>query len=325
MLDFPMIKAPPWFGGQLGVPGSDSPLGFRLHPTAVALYVDADHPDATDQNDGTDPTRPKATVQSAVNSTLLVAHSVIAISGDVSECVTVPTTIADYVTIVGLGNGQYSPIWAPSVATSPCMTIDAYGWRIKSLHFQPGASSGAILLTRVSGAGAEGTVIEGCFFNGLWATGAYGIALHGAPANVSILRNRFAEFGPGDPCITILNTAVADPYQCAIMYNTFQECGEYITSEVAGGWSQSIVAYNLFGDATPDASYPAGAAGTTTFVDLAGATYGRNIVFGNTFPGDYSIAGGYIPGTVDNWMGNYALDTAEAEVGDNGLTIAIPT
>jgi hypothetical protein len=50
-----------------------------------------------------------------------------------------------------------------------------------------------------------------------------------------------------------------------------------------------------------------------------------NVVFGNYFGGDYSIAGGYNPGAADEWIGNYSPDTAEAEVGDNGLTIAIPT
>lgn len=325
MYPFPMLKAPPWFGGQLGVPGSDSPLGFRLHPDAVVIYVDSGHADASDQNDGTDPIKPKATVASAVSSSLLVPHSVIAISGDVAENVSVSTAIADYVTIVGIGNGRYTPIWAPAVATSPCLTIDAYGWHVLNTHFQPGASSSGVTLTRVVGAGAEGTVIEGCFFDGLWGTGAFGIVLHGAPANVSIIRNRFAEFGSGDPCITIANTAVADPYQCHILYNTFQECDEYITSEVAGGWSQSIIAYNLFCPATHDAAYPAGAGGTAVYLKLNGATYGYNVVFGNTFPEDYSIAGGYTPGTGDFWMGNYAADTAEAEVGDNGLTIAVPT
>jgi hypothetical protein len=50
-----------------------------------------------------------------------------------------------------------------------------------------------------------------------------------------------------------------------------------------------------------------------------------NVVWGNTFPGDFSIAGGYRPGAADEWLGNWASDTAEAEVGDNGITIARPT
>ena len=50
-----------------------------------------------------------------------------------------------------------------------------------------------------------------------------------------------------------------------------------------------------------------------------------NVVWGNVFPGDYSIVGGYRPGAADVWIGNWAEDVAEAEVGDNGITIARPT
>lgn len=46
------------------------------------------------------------------------------------------------------------------------------------------------------------------------------------------------------------------------------------------------------------------------------------------YPGQWGVsgsdAGGYISGANDMWVGNIAEDTAEAEVGDNGITIAIP-
>lgn len=64
----PQLKLPPWFGGQMGVPGSDTPLGFRQNPQGLVYYVDASHPDALDANDGTDPNRPKATIQSAITA-----------------------------------------------------------------------------------------------------------------------------------------------------------------------------------------------------------------------------------------------------------------
>ncbi len=49
-----------------------------------------------------------------------------------------------------------------------------------------------------------------------------------------------------------------------------------------------------------------------------------NVVTGNWFGGDYSNTGGYAANETDMWTGNYAEDVAEAEVGDNGLTIAQP-
>jgi hypothetical protein len=65
---FPQFKLPPWFGGQMGVPGSDTPLGFRMAPQGLVYFVDGSHGDASDNNDGTDPNAPKATIQSAITA-----------------------------------------------------------------------------------------------------------------------------------------------------------------------------------------------------------------------------------------------------------------
>lgn len=64
----PQLKLPPWFGGQMGVPGSTTPLGFRQAPQGNVYYVDPSHGDASDNNDGTDPREPKATIQSAITA-----------------------------------------------------------------------------------------------------------------------------------------------------------------------------------------------------------------------------------------------------------------
>lgn len=77
-LELPMLKLPQWFGGQLGVPGSDTPLGLRTAPQGLVYYVDGSHPDASDNNDGTDPLEPKATIQSAItasNATITWANT----------------------------------------------------------------------------------------------------------------------------------------------------------------------------------------------------------------------------------------------------------
>ena len=80
----PILKLPPWFQSQMGVQGADSPEGLREHPDAIVLYVDSGHLMATDNNDGTNPLYPKATVQSAVSSSLLTPYSEIRVSGAVS-------------------------------------------------------------------------------------------------------------------------------------------------------------------------------------------------------------------------------------------------
>jgi len=62
-------------------------------------------------------------------------------------------------------------------------------------------------------------------------------------------------------------------------------------------------------------------------LDLRAGTRGENVVSGNAFGNlDYSNVGGLWPNAANpgGWAGNTSEDVAEAEVGDNGLTIAPP-
>jgi len=67
MYFLPQLKAPPWFGGQMGVTGSDTPLGFRTAPQGLVYYVDPSHGNALDANDGTNPDAPLETIQEAID------------------------------------------------------------------------------------------------------------------------------------------------------------------------------------------------------------------------------------------------------------------
>ena len=94
------------------------------------------------------------------------------------------------------------------------------------------------------------------------------------------------------------------------------ECDNFV--DVSYG--MSYIAKNAF--------YPGKLLAAAIKLDLRGGTVGRNIVTQNLMPGDFSNVGGYWDtGGADAgyWIGNYADDVAEAEVGDNGLTIAPPT
>ena len=331
MTILPQIRQATLYPGQMGVWGSDVPRGLRWGSAGIVLYVNNIHPEGHDDNDGTNPEAPLETIQQAVDNlagwetrytaagSLSGVGSVIVVApGTYNEDVTVTRgTAPDYCTIMGGGNGKYPVIWGP--ADGDCLAISAYGWRVEGIHFQPGDSGAGVNLTRPAGAGAEGTVIWECFFNGGWGTGLYGVELNGAPANVSILNCRFAEFDAASPCITVTATGTADPYQTHILGCTFQESAEYITS-VAGGWNASIIKYNTFAAATPDL------AATTTYINLGNGSLGYNVVTQNTLGGLYTNAGGYTAeaGGLDNWNGNYAADMAPAQVSVSGLTIAEP-
>ncbi len=316
----PLIRMQPWYPGQLGVAGSDTPLGLRVRSTGYVLYVDTDHPNASDDSDGTDPNAPLATIQEAVDKLNTIQArvtaagtphepgcegSVIVVApGTYDENVDIDADDPDYVTVLGGGNGKYPVTLAPT--SGDAITCDAYGWRFEGLHFQPADDGAGIKLTRVVGAGAEGTVIADCFFDGGWSGTGFGVDLNGAPANVSIIGCRFAEFAATGACITVTNTSVADPYQTHVVGCTFQECDRYIARDCAGGWNQTLIFGCQFPDATHNASFPGGADGTDMFIDLRGGSVGHNMVCDNTLGGTYSEAGGYYAGASDAWHGNFA-------------------
>jgi len=117
-------------------------------------------------------------------------------------------------------------------------------------------------------------------------------------------------------------------------------CMEVTTTPLAIPYRNYILD-NIFGDSDNGMIWPSnGSFFKGNMVQPTGYTYAMtavfqtslvanpgddNVVWGNVFPGDYSIAGGYRGGAADVWIGNFADDVAEAEVGDNGLTLAVPT
>lgn len=63
-----MIKDLTRYPGQMGVPGADFDAGIRLASRSRVYYVDKTNPRANDSNDGTNPWRPKLTIQSAITA-----------------------------------------------------------------------------------------------------------------------------------------------------------------------------------------------------------------------------------------------------------------
>jgi len=299
------------------VAGSDDALGLRWRSDGYVFYVNNIHPNASNNNDGTDPNAPLSTITQAVTNlntwharygsvgSLSGVSSYIVISaGTYTENVTITAgTAPDYGVIMG-GDGKYPVIWDDN--TGDCLTITAHGWRVANIHFRPGNGYAGVLLSRPSGSGAEGTVIENCFFDGQWSGTGFGVEFNGAPANCTIQDCRFAEFAATGAAITVTDTSIADPYQTHVFNCTFQECDEYITRDCAGGWNQTVIAHNMFMDGTHSAAFPAGAGGTAMFIDMRGGSNGYNKICANCLGGAYSHVGGYYEGTGDEWWGNFA-------------------
>lgn len=320
---FPSIqKLPPFYGGQFGVPGSSAPYGHRYHPDAVILYVDSGYAGANDNNDGVDPLAPKATVQAAINSTLLTPYSTIVVSGSVAEDVVTPDYVTgpNYVTILGAGVSRYAPAWEGNSQAAISLDMRAVGWRVSGFRFY-GKTGAACVTLRHTDSGANDiairTVIDNCYFDGL-TTGLYGIESHGC-YDVWVQNCTFSLWHNGGGtahAMIVTTTPLAIPYR-----NHIQDC-EFYDNDNHVQWpcNGSFIKNNMF--------QPTGYAYAATIVlntSIIANPGDDNVVWGNCFPGDYSIVGGYRPGAADAWLGNWADDTAEAEVGDNGITIARPT
>lgn len=325
----PMLAWREAFPGQRGVPGSASTLGFRTSPRAVTLWVDADHDDASDNNDGTDPNAPLATIGQAVDqleNTFPYPGSQIRVApGSYSESVVTPdyATGPNYCSIVGLGPSPFGVQWGSGDEDSPCLDLRALGWRIENIRFYGPANVPAVYLrSTVPNANdiAIRTVIQQCYFDGL-SEGLAGIDFYGAPYDVWILDSFFAFFHQDDDsgaAIISSNSDYANAYRVWIEGCRFYESDNHIAMNPRG-FNVSVIKNNVFNPF--GASYDA-----TLVLDLRGGSQGENMVVGNYFGGDYSNTGGYYAnaGNPGMWVGNFAEDVAEAEVGDNGITIAPP-
>lgn len=291
---------------------------------------------ASDNHDGTDPREPMATLQGLINRTAAIVagtgtrqpylreHDTIYIQTDITESVVTgdTTDMPAHINIVGVSSDEWSPAWATDVVTNPCLTIRALGWTVQGIKFLPGTGAAGIKLDWVPGTdyNASRATIRGCEFDGAWS-GLYGIDLSGAPYDVRIDRCEFRELRQGGNAFAIITTdsTEANAYMCKITDCLFWENNNHVgTAAGDRGFNLSLFKGNTFHEGVLIAA--------TLMLDLRGGSRGKNIVTENTFCGDYSNTGGYHAnaGAPGNWVGNFAEDLLEAEVADNGLTIAVP-
>jgi len=311
-----------------GFAGTGREPHLRRGDTKI-FYVNAGHPAASDNNDGLDSLHPLTTIQGLINRTIagavqpvLESYDTIYVSGDVAEDVVTGSYLQmpSYVSIIGIGPSRYGPSWTGLNAALPSLDLRCVGWRIENFRFY-GKTGAAAVVLRHTDSGADDiairTVIRNCYFDGM-TNGLYGIESHGC-YDVWIedctfaLWNNAANTACG-MCVT--TTPLAIPYRNYIHGNLFHD------SDNGAIWpcNGSFWWDNMF--------QPVGYAYSMVQVlntSVAANPGDDNLLWGNVFPGDYSIVGGYNPGAADEWLGNWASDVAELEVGDNGITIARPT
>ncbi|HQF70484.1 MAG TPA: hypothetical protein PLH39_04300 [Promineifilum sp.] len=309
---------------QWGVKGTGAEARIVAGEQQV-FYVEPAHANANDDNEGTDPLFPLATLTEIITRTAfwpqLAAGDVIYVKGTVSEAVTVPVTAPIGCSIVGVTNGSYVPRWSTPVNTGTCLTLNQLAWRVSGIKFDIPAHGQAITLNWDATNNGSEAIIDNCYFMGGYA-GHYGITAVGAPYAVHVLNCEFAEILDGAQtgfAIYFGLTPIADPLMWRIEGNLFWDVDNAIGSlNHDHGLNTSVIKDNLFydGEGIP----------TVLKLDLRGGSLGHNIVVGNYFAGDYSNVGGYYDSgaQASEWVGNWTPDIAEAEVADNGLTILPP-
>lgn len=309
----PLVKFPSLFPGQMGVNGAEVAEGLRLIPDSNPIYVDGSLGTATDDNDGTNPDFPKLTIQGAID--VVTAGDVIVINkGTYAETLTANlTTTPDNVSVIGLGKVTVEA----ALATAAVLTLGAT-WSFENIEFLLGTATGVSLVETAS-IDASGSVFTNCIFNGQGDC-LVGVDLNGAPSGVKFIGCVFyniAETGTGAVALTSSVIATDEPDFVVIDGCKFYDNDGHVDLDV----NVSFILNSIFlVSGNVDVTVANGV------LDISGGAVGHNVVYGNLFDGDFSIAGGYVDNTTgaSTWVGNFAVDTAETEVDTTGLVIAAP-
>jgi len=222
--------------------------------------------------------------------------------------------------ILGAGEGIEAAVWLQvllGTSTSHMIDLQCHGWTFDNIQFRgPKAYSIIKLDMPTSAGGARCTTIKNCWLRRPAGSGdEHNIGIEFVSVyDCHIINNDIMIGGNDDNSWGMTQTEVGFtfPNAITIMGNRFQECENQIHLDLIN----SHVLYNIF----QSQGYTQA---TTEHLNL-GLGY-ANTVFGNSFGGNYTTDGGsYVAGSGDNWAGNFSTDTGEAEVADNGITVAVP-
>ena len=270
---------------------------------------------ASDDNSGESWAKAKKTIQAALDlCTARGHHTVLVHSGAYAENLTTPpntgTGNSPFCQLIGVDptDRGYGVYLAPASGTGDILTINARGWRVSGLEFDPATTAAGIRFTRdADGANRSCYAqIDHCHFT----TGKYGIHSTGAPVYVTIEHNLFDSLttaaifsGGGD-------TSFASPLHWTIRYNEFRENLAHIKMGASWGLNASKIYQNILQGTGSGYS-----AKDDAVIDIRGGTFGCNVVAQNALgitTADYDAAdGSCLAGTNDFWVGNYTQGGVE--------------
>lgn len=307
------------------LPGAD---GMGLIAFNQVYFVDKIN--GNDGRTGLSLDRAFATVQKALD-TVKDFDSIIVMPSSYNEKMTTGQSLGSMtaVTVPVAGRGRFCnligasptrplPYDNPQLFNQPgtehTLFIRSQGWRVSGFRIVADVGAPICLRAEMAAAAstgsnnwAPGLTVDHCVIYGAVA-GCDGISLK-AVGNFRIVSCEFQLFPTaGLAAVTDEPGGFTFP-QGHILSCWFRDCKNGIVAALKGSYVQGCT----FG--------PNGENAVTKHLSLSGGSH--NVVTGNVMGGDYSTAV-YVAGTNDNWNGNFCEDDTEAEVGDNGLSIAVP-
>ncbi len=248
------------------------------------------------------------------------AVSIFVAPGGYTEDVVTPlNTVAPFGRLIAVSPtpDSYGATWLQaSTASTAALTIRARGWYISGFEFDALADADCVLFDgNTSNSNASGTVMENNLFVGQ-NQGLYGLNVDNTNANAAlcvIRNNRFFGFTSGSTagaCMKCTNSSADAPGLWTVEDNWFADSDNLIDNM---SFKMCTVRNNTF---------VAGGANQSPDEKLDNTGGSLTNFYGNSFGGTYTIAGGYVAGSGDDWSGNMA----EAVSGEsaNGWTYAIP-
>ena len=295
------------------------------NPFATHWYVDTFSGSDT-LHDGQSSDKAFATMGQALTSA--ATGDVIWMKGDVREELTGSNLKFD-ITIIGAlsqhhpdqPSSAYDPgasMWRPPASptsSTPLLELRGRGWKFINIAFDCPVDAAAVYAVSNASSGTDEYDASHCtFINCSFQQGLRAFQDNGGLTNVSFIDCRFRILSPSGACaIENTSTSVRLPQNWLIQNCTFYGVG-------AGGGNECHIDAPLSGSVIRDCTFGL-VEGTDLYIDLTGGD--DNQVTGNLLEGDYTTAD-YVAGTNDDWTGNFNSNTSETEVGDNGITIAVP-
>jgi hypothetical protein len=226
---------------------------------------------------------------------------------------------AAFCRVIGVQGGAFGvgPYLSAASGAGIIMDIRARGWLFSGFELDlPATGKGFQLNETDAGARADYTQIMNCYINGQGSS-KVGIDFYGGHNVFSkIYNNEFTGIYNGGgtaQAIGCSSSPVDAPSNADVAGNHFLDNDKHIGMDGARGFKSSRIHHNSF--------VGTGLSKTATkIVDNTGGGY--NSIWQNQFGGTYSIVGGYVGATGDQWGGNYHMSDGGGVTG--GITDTAP-